>query len=236
MAHPTPFEIGSAIHIVTLFSSALLVVATIHLTRKHRGNPRITGTIRAVVISGCLLSWVLSNGFWLQPGLFAWERSLPLHFCNLANLIGAVAIWKQARAAQSLLYFWSFGLCVWAMLTPALRDGPNTLWFWLFWSYHVFIFISVAVVLTDGFRPEWKDFRQSLALTLGYMFLIAAVNALTGWNYGFVGEGMPLQPSPMDFLGPYPLRLIWIALIGTAIFAFLMLPWIWRRPNSQPEP
>lgn len=236
MEAPTPFEIGSAIHIVTLLGCGLLVVATILLTRRHRHDMRITRTIRAFVMAGCLLSWLLSNGFWLQPHLFAWEQSLPLHFCNLANLISVVAIWKKTRSAQSLLYFWSFGLCVWAMLTPALDQGPSTLWFWLFWSYHVFIFIAVAIVLTDGFRPTWRDFRQSLAITLGYMAILAVVDAVSGWNYGFVGEGMPLQPSPMDFLGPYPLRLLWIALIGTAIFALLMLPWLRNRPDPQSEP
>jgi len=227
------FEIGSMVHVVTLLACAVIVIVTVILTRRHCHDARITRGIRASIVFGCLSSWVLSNGFWLQPSYFDWSSSLPLHFCNLANLVSAVAIWKKTRPAQSLLYFWSFGLCTWAMLTPALTAGPMTLWFWLFWLYHLFIFISVAVVLTDGFRPTWADFRRSLTLTLSYMGILAIVDAVTGWNYGFVGKGMPLQPSPMDFLGPYPIRLLWIALIGTTIFALLMLPWIRRNPNSQ---
>ncbi len=235
--HSMPtFKIGSALHIGTLLACAAIVVVVTILTKRYRNDGRITQTIRATVIAGCLLSWLLSNGFWLHPDLFSWDQSLPLHFCNLANLVSVVAIWNKTRPAQSLIYFWAFGLCIWAMLTPELDQGPSSLWFWLFWSYHLFIFISVAIVLTDGFRPEWRDFRQSLTLTLGYMGIIAVVDALTGWNYGFVGEGMPLQPSPMDFLGPYPLRLVWIALIGTAIFALLMLPWVVRRPRQRSEP
>lgn len=232
----TVFEIGSAIHVVAILGCAAITAVVAVLANRHRENPRITRSIRAFIVAGCLLSWLLSNGFGFLPAYFSWEQSLPLHFCNLANLIGAVAIWKRYRPAQSLLYFWAFGLSVWALLTPSLGEGPATVWFWLFWLYHLFIFVSATVVLVDGFRPTWVDFRQSLGFTLLYMFLLALLDRATGWNYGFVGEGKPLQPSPLDALGPYPLRLLWMALIGTAIFALLMLPWLRQRPEAGAKP
>lgn len=59
-----------------------------------------------------------------------------------------------------------------------------------------------------------------------------ALNAITGWNYGFVGAGKPGQPSPIDVLGPYPLRVLWMILIGALLFLFLLLPWLRRKPKS----
>lgn len=220
----TPF---SLVHIVTLAACLLIAVATTLAGVRRLRYPRKLRLLRRMIVLGCVSVWLLNTSFWLHPNYFRWEGALPLQFCNLANLIGALAVARKIRVAQSVLYFWSFALCIWAFLTPSLDQGPARIGFWIFWAYHLFILISVLFVLTvDRFRPAWRDCFSAIGITLSYMALLAIINHFTGWNYGFVGAGSPIHPSPVDALGPYPLRLVWMALIGSAIFIILLLPWL----------
>jgi len=224
------FVQGSTLHLTCLAVCVLATITTALLARRFRDREGPARILRHGIVVGCLGSWILSSGYGLGGGRFSWAESLPLHFCNLANLIGAHAIATRHRTSQSLVYFWTFALCLWAFLTPSLYVGPASPWFWLFWLYHVFIPIAATwVIVGERFRPDWSDWRKAVFLTLLYVSLIAIVDALTGWNYGFVGPGTPTQANILDFLGPYPLRLLWMTLIAASLFTLLMLPWISRR-------
>lgn len=227
------FSQGSPLHFVSLGTCLVAVIVTIIVARRVRDTA--ARPARIAIATGCLLSWVLSNGYGLFPERFSWSESLPLHFCNLANLLGAHAVVTRHRISQSLLYFWSIALCSCAFLTPSLYVGPSHLWFWLFWIYHAWIPVSVAwILVADRFRPGWCDWRNAVLLTLLYMALLAVLDAITRWNYGFVGPSLPTQKNFLDFLGPYPIRLLWMALIGAFLFALLMIPWL-RRSKSNPD-
>ena len=229
-APPPGFVQGSFLHFLCLAVSALAAVATALAARRWRDEPATASIWRRGIAVGCLVSWALTAAYQLHPERFSWHGSLPLQFCNLANLIGAYAVATRRRLPQSLTYFWTFALSSWAFLTPSLYVGPAELGFWIFWLYHVFIPISAAwVLVADRFRPTWADWRRALAVTVLYMGLLAVLDALTGWNYGFVGPDTPSQANLLDFLGPYPLRLLWMLLIGSALFALLMVPWALRR-------
>lgn len=220
------FNVGSVTHLVTLLVCGFLGAALTIWGKKFENNSPGQNRLRLFVAIGCLGVWIINSAFWLAPSRFSWTESLPLHFCNLANLVSALAIWKKPRWSQSLLYFWAIGLSTWAFLTPSLAEGPALPEFWVFWLYHIFILFAILWCLViDRFEPTWRDFRLSLWITLGYLVLLFILDRITGWNYGFAGEAMPLQPSPIDGLGPYPIRILWLAMIGTAVFALLMVPW-----------
>lgn len=230
------FSLFSSVHIVALAACVLIPAGVALAGRRLPEDSRSLRILRWLVALGCLIVWIVSTTFWFQPAYFRWDIVFPLQFCNLANLLGAAAVIRQTRMSQSLLYFWSFGLCIWAFLTPSLDEGPTHVWFWIFWIYHLFILISVVFVLAvDRFRPSWKDYRSAVLVTLLYMAALAVLNYFTGWNYGFVGSGTPLNPSPVDVLGPYPLRLLWMVLIGSTVFALLTLPWLRKNSVSLPE-
>lgn len=227
------FNVGSSTHLLTLLICGLLGAALTFWGKKCENNAPAQKRLRLSIAIGCIGVWILNTVFWLDPVRFSWQGSLPLHFCNLANLVSALAVWKKPRWAQSLLYFWALGLSTWAFLTPSLEKGPALFGFWVFWLYHIFILFAVLwCLIIDRFQPSWKDFRLSLAITLGYLVLLFILNRITGWNYGFAGEAMPLQPSPIDGLGPYPIRVLWLAMIGTTVFTLLMVPWRFIRRRS----
>jgi hypothetical integral membrane protein (TIGR02206 family) len=229
------FAQGSPLHLASLLVCLLVVIVTVLVARRVRDREAAAAPLRLGIAAGCLVSWILSNGYGIFPERFSWSESLPLHFCNLANLIGAHAVATRHRIAQSLIYFWSIALCSCAFLTPSLYVGPSDLWFWLFWIYHAFIPVSVAwILVADRFRPVWRDWRNAVVITLAFMAALAILDAITGWNYGFVGPSVPTQKNLLDFLGPYPIRLLWMALVGGFLFTLLMIPWLRPRRTTAP--
>lgn len=229
--HPfTPLHFAALLVCVALPATIALFASRTRETKRSLRNGR-----RFLAI-GNLVIWIIACGFWFFPGYFRIDQSLPLHFCNIANLIAAAAVGFRWRIAQSLLYFWTFALCIWAFLTPFLMVGPAHLWFWVFWLYHLFIPLATSWVLSvDQFRPALADLRSAFIVTFLYTGFLALLNGMTGWNYGFVGAGKPGQPSVIDVLGPYPLRLIWMTLIAGMLFTVLLLPWVRRKkPKLSP--
>ena len=223
----TGFRAFSTLHLLCLAACAAAVVLHVRLCRS--AGPRARRNLRAAVGLGCLAAWTINAGFWLAPARFVWEQGLPLHYCNMANLLGTAAVLGRWRTAQALLFFWTFTLSIWAFVTPTVRHGPGHAEFWIFWIYHLFVALSVShVLLVDGYRPERDDLRRAALGTLAYTVLLIVLDAVTGWNYGFVGPSTPNAPTPIDVLGPYPLRLVWIVFLGLG--AFVLAYRLGRRP------
>jgi hypothetical integral membrane protein (TIGR02206 family) len=232
IASSTTFRTGSPLHAVCLLICLVLVTALCLAGRQAVAQNNSTAKARLSRLTGYggLVTWFINTCFWMLPGRFAWESSLPLHFCNLANLIGALAILGSARFWKTLLYFWTPTLCLWAFLTPTLHGGYATSEFWIFWVYHLFILLAWAEVLVvQQYRPLLPDLRQAWVITVAYVILLAVPDLLFGWNYGFVGPSVPDAPTPIDVLGPYPQRLLHMILIGTVLYLLLWLPWRKRR-------
>ena len=178
------------------------------------------------------MAWLLTVVFWIDPARFVWDEMLPLHYCHLANLIGAMAVLSRRRLFKAVIYFWTFTLCIWAFLTPVLYVGPWHIEFWIFWLYHLFVLLAVAhVLVADRFRPQGSDLRLALVFTAVFTLVLVVVNNLFGWNYGFVGPSKPEVATPIDVLGPYPLRLLWMAMLAFVLFLLCQLPW-WLRRNA----
>ena len=223
------FKNFSLLHGLCLLVCLTISAVAIVMLRRWRGTPR-EELARRIIGWGCLGIWIIGTLYRCFVLPFSWGGSLPLHFCHLANLVGAAAVLMNWRLFQSILYFWTFALCSWAFITPDLGTGPARAGFWIFWLYHVFILLAVIDVLVVlRFRPDWSDFRNAVFFTLGMTGFLAILNRVFSCNYGFVGPYDPSVPTILDFLGPYPLRLLSMAIIGVLLFFCLMLPWNKKR-------
>ena len=217
------FQTGSATHLITLAVIGILTVALAVAAGRTEGEQN-RFLLRDLIGWGSLVAGLLNTAYWMFPSRFDLSQSLPLHLCNLANFIGALAVLRETRLFKGLLYFWS-GLCLWAFLTPTLDAGAGEPGFWIFWLYHSFIpFTLVIVVREDRFRPSLRDLQSSITFSLGLVVCLFVINAITGWNYGFLGDDIPGVPTPVSLLGDYPFRILWMILLGVGIFILLWLP------------
>jgi hypothetical integral membrane protein (TIGR02206 family) len=210
------------------------VVATPPLLVRRSGRAPTRRRVRLFVGWGCIAAWLLNAVYWMMPARFDLASSIPIHFCNVANIFGALAVVGRVRLFQGVIYFWA-GLYIWAFLTPTVGVGPAQLGFWVFWIYHAFIALAfVHVLFIDRFRPAFSDLLRCSGFTLAYVAFLAVLDRFGGWNYGFLGDDTPSSPTLVDILGPYPLRIVWMVLIGAVVFFLLWLPFV-RKPSHSPD-
>jgi hypothetical integral membrane protein (TIGR02206 family) len=219
------FEPFGALHALTVAVLASAVAGLSLLGRRLRGTVAGRRYESGLAVAVALL-WLGYQAFDIRTRGFDPRYALPLQLCDLAAVVAALAFLRPRRWAQALAYFWGLALGTQAVFTPDLSGGPATLGFWAFWLYHLFVVgAGVYVVAAQGFRPKASDLRFAVGLGVGYAIVAFTIDAVFDLNYGYLGRGNPGQPSLLEFLGPWPIRCLWMVLLGSAAMAILWLPW-----------
>ncbi len=230
---PTTFQAFTWVHLATLLLILLGVVVAVALgraaVRRGRGAER---RLASAIATAGLLVWALTQAYYIL-----WVRdyteAVPLHVCDLAGLLGPLALWFPRRPLRTLMYFWAFGLSIWGLLTPVIEDGPATLRFWLFWINHGLIMLYGGYdVVVRGYRPYAGDFGLAVLMTLGYLALVMPINLAMGWNYGYVGNVQHGAWTPLDLLPAWPWRITGVQVMGLLMLVNVWLPWEivrWRQ-------
>ncbi|MDX1376684.1 MAG: TIGR02206 family membrane protein [Burkholderiales bacterium] len=220
------FRAFSALHAIALCTIAALTLLAIALRRRRPPEPLAPGPVERTLALAYLGAWIVTYLWLLAPGLREPASTLPLHLCHLAAANAALVLLTGWRPLRALQYFWGLALCTQALITPSLLEGPALYPFWFFWTSHGMI-VGVALydVFARGYRPSWRDWRFACAAAAVYVLAVLPINLAFGWNYGFVGPSRPGVPSIVDFLGPWPFRLVPVVAIAAAAMALLALPW-----------
>lgn len=225
-----PFSVAHAIALA--WTGALLAVAI--LLGRHTRHTAGQRTLDRFLAGGAVVTNVFSIVYFATPPRLSWAESLPLQLCDLACLAAPVALLapERCRWARTLVYFWGLGLSSQAFITPTLTESFPSLRYFQFWLLHLVI-VGTAVydVLARGYRPTLKDLRLALAVSILWFVLVFALNialarlGLGEANYGYNANTRPTNPTLIDQLGPWPLRALWLGLIGTAIVTFWWAVW-----------
>lgn len=235
------FTVGSPLHAATVAACAVVIVLVIRIGLRAKRRGDATAVTRWVAGLG-LLAWIVQQvvafGFDWRPA-YSW----PLHICDLAGVLGPLALLTQARLLRTTVYFWALGLAIWGVITPTLWKGPETLTFWLFWINHggVILFACYDVAVR-GYRPTLADWGMACVVSLAYVAVVVPLNlANPGWNYGYLGNLSLSQKTPLDILPVWPWRLMAIEVLGALMMLHAWLPWgviQWRerRRNTRSEP
>jgi len=221
---PSAFQPFSAVHggVVLLFAAATVMLIRIG----RRSDPIRRARVEHALGWTMLAVWFVSNLWWLWPSRFEAHRSLPLQVCDITALLAALALLTPRPWMAVLLYFWGIGMSIQALITPDLTGGPDTIWFWLFWIGHAgTVAVALYMVAVRTYRPTWRDYRFAVGAGLVYLVVVFTVDVLFGFNYGYVGDAQPGQPTVIDFLGPWPGRVVLIVILVLVAMALLMLPW-----------
>ena len=215
------FQPFSSLHAAAL---AAIAVATFAAVRGARRGP--SPAVERAIGVAFVATWFAVHGWWLLPARFDATTTLPLQMCHWTALAAGLYLATQWRPLALILYFWGFGLCTQAMLTPALAEGPASHVFWYFWLSHGMIVGTAAyAIAAHGYRPTWRDWRLACVAAAVYAGAVIPVDLMVGANYGFLGSGRPGLPTIVDFLGPWPARLPAIFALVAGVMALLMLPW-----------
>ncbi len=229
------FRNFSTLHLATVLGFAVLWALLAVGGRAVAGSARETRW-RAALCASVGLAWLLANGAQFRPGDFVAASNLPLHACDLAGILAPLALWRRTRLLLGVLYFWGLGFSVQAILTPDLDEGPARAGFWMFWVPHANITGAACYALVvERFRPGWRECLQAYGLAVLYLALILPFDLATGFNYGYVGPQTPLQPTLLDFLGPWPWRIGSMMALAFAVFVVMLVPWLLPRAAQNPR-
>lgn len=232
-SHFQPFGFEHALCVLVCVA---IMAGTAEIGRRLRDTPR-GNHLRLLVGWAGIAYWIGSNAWWLFGPEFRFAQSLPLQVCDLAGLIGPLALITGARRMRAVLYFWGLSLSVQGFLQPVLTKGPAHVEFWLFWANHTAI-VGTAIydVVALGFRPRLNDFMTAVWASMIYLGIILPFDVLFGVNYGYVGPDDPIQhhKTIIDLMGPWPWRVIPVTALGIFAMWLLYVPWwfIARRERS----
>ena len=182
---------------------------------------RILGAVTALFY-GAILMYILP-----PPTL----DSVPLQLTDLATVVAAYALWSRKQWAYALTYYWGLVLSTQALISPALQspDFPHYQ-FLAFWAIHLMV-VWAAIYLTwgRGMRPDWRDFRLAIIVTLVWATFTFTFNRLAGTNYGFLNH-KPSTSSLLDVMGPWP----WYVFVATTLILIVwaLMTWPWERMRS----
>ncbi|PTY03555.1 TIGR02206 family membrane protein [Verrucomicrobia bacterium LW23] len=176
-----------------------------------------------------------------------WFQILPLHLCDMLVYITVAAVFTRSLALYELAYLWGLAGTLNALLTPELpgMKGFPSPWFIMFFVQHGGILVG-ALYMTWGLnmRPDTRSILKVFGWCQVYLVVVFTLNYLLGTNYGFI-MAKPDTPSVLDLLGPWPLYLLAMQVLGMAQFIFWYLPfaysdWVGVQPifgaNARPLP
>ncbi|MDJ0707891.1 MAG: TIGR02206 family membrane protein [Leptolyngbyaceae cyanobacterium MO_188.B28] len=223
------FQPFSPTHLITVGLLTVFWGVVIWIGLKWRGTRKLLRWERGFA-GLTLLSWLVIHGWGLHPANFAPARSLPIHICDVVGLLMPLALMWRKRPFVALLYFWGIGFSLQGVLTPDLQLGPATLAFWIFWLHHgAIIGTAIYMVIVHRFRPTWKDYRLAIRAGFLYLAVVLPINIIFGFNYGYLGNMRPSQPSLIDLLGPWPWRVVLMVVLAWIGMTLLQVPWEFFR-------
>ena len=223
------------LHALTILMLVAATVIAILVGRRLRGTSRLLWFDVTFAVTA-LLMWVVEDTQHVLVRPFDPAHALPLEVCDLEGLILPLTFFFRLPVLQALLYFWGIGLSSQGLFTPQLHEGPASFHYWQFFFRHGGI-VGGAIYLVNvhRYRPSWRDWRSAVLLGITYVLAIVVVDVRFGFNYGYVGNARPDQPSLIDVLGPWPWRVLVMMAAAIAVFALLMLPWA-LRPRAARRP
>jgi hypothetical integral membrane protein (TIGR02206 family) len=208
----------AVIAVFTIGAVLLVWIGRRQTEQQARHLGRVLGGLTALIYAAILV-YILT-----PPTL----DSVPLQLTDLATVVGAYALWSQKQWAYALTYYWGLVLSTQALISPALQspDFPHYQ-FLAFWAIHLMV-VWAAIYLTwgRGMRPDWRDFRLAVAVTVGWAVVTFTFNRITGTNFGFLNR-KPSTASLLDVMGPWP----WYVFVGVTLIStvWALMTWPWQR-------
>ncbi|WP_161781188.1 TIGR02206 family membrane protein [Metabacillus indicus] len=218
-----PFSLFSPAHLAGLGFLLLLLAgmyAMRHTLLQKEWNLgfRLLLAGTGVLFEAAYHIWLLWNGTWKAA------YTLPLELCSMSLFLCIILLITKNRRIFEIVYFIGIAGAGLALLTPELNYSfPHLRYFHFFLTHSVIMMTCFFFVWTEGYQVTFK----SVFKTMGFLNIAAVciffVNRALGGNYMFLSQ-KPVNPTPIDFLGPYPWYLLSLEAVAFCLFVLLVLP------------
>jgi hypothetical integral membrane protein (TIGR02206 family) len=223
--------IGSPFHLLMIGAVAVLSILVVQIGRRSHASERIARIIGFALLA----TWVVYNVYYFQPAVFAWERSLPLHVCDILALLTAVILLKPIPIGRGVVCLSAIPLASQAILTPTGDHNPAAWRFWLYWVLHTGIIAGALFdVIVRRYTPTLRDYVTVVVVDIAYVAVLLPIDIAYRWNYGYIGDAVADGRTVVDVLGPWPLRVfIMTAIVMSVQLLMLIAVRSWRAVSSR---
>lgn len=212
----------SALGIILLINLALFYFRS-HLNQRIRRGFRYGLATVLLVNETAYHLWNWTTGQWTI------QKMLPLHLCAVMVYLSAIMLIAKSYYLYQFLYFIGIGAATQALLTPdaEIWGFPHFRFFEIFISHGAIVTAAIYMTIVERYRPYWKTILHVAVWLNVYMLFVGFVNALIGSNYLWIAR-KPDFPSLLDVLGPWPIYIFWMEVIGLGVCLLLYLPFAIR--------
>jgi len=228
------FHPYGAAHLIVIFLTIALPFALATLVRRTKSR-----LVERIIIGALSVLLVLNYIAYLdlirRTGVVSWAQMLPMQLCDWAMVVIIVAMWTGNRSWFEVAYFWGIGGTVQAVLTPNLAYGFPDFRFFSFFISHCGIIVGIVfLMLTRKYRPYLFSIVKVFLWSELYFVVTMIVDAITGYNYGFL-QHKPEAFSILSFLSDSrPLYLLQFHLLALVFFSVLYAPFaIYDLPRGR---
>ncbi len=225
-----PFVLFGTWHLVALLVIVLINVAMLAFRKTSEKTHRSIRWIMAIVLWVDEASWHVWNLYWGHWNV----ADLPLHICSLLIWLTGFMLIFKIYWIYEFTYFIGIGGGIQALLTPdaGIYGFPHYRIFQTVISHGLLVTSAIYMTTVEGFRPTWKSFwRVVIGLNI-YAIVIFPINLLLGTDFLYI-NAKPATASLLDALPRWPYYLIYMELLGLAIFLLLYLPFIIRDGRAR---
>jgi hypothetical integral membrane protein (TIGR02206 family) len=216
-------------HLAALGVLVVTASASAWAARRYSG-PWLVICMRALALL-VLAGWIGEYVADIVLGTWNVTYDLPLQLTDAVSLVTILALWTRRQLLVELTYFWSLTASLQAILTPDLARSFPSAYYFTYFDYHVGAVVA-ACLLVFGCRlyPRPGAFWRVFGLTLAWVALAGAGDAITGGNYMYL-RSKPAHNSLLNVMGPWPAYLATTALLALAMLYALQLlaDWLRRR-------
>jgi hypothetical integral membrane protein (TIGR02206 family) len=226
-----PFDLYGAAHLGALGVTLVIAVLLVKQARRFPLWRERFAKALAVYLLVLYPGHVLVHGI---SGHLNREIALPCHLCDVAAILGALALFTRRQRLAELVWFWGMAGTLNGLITPALSETFPSFAYFSFFALHSGVVIAaVYLVAAMGLRPEPGAVWRAFGWIQVYLLAAGTANFITGANYGFL-RNKPPQASPMDFMGPWPWYILVLEGLALVLFGLLYLPFRKRRNGEIP--
>lgn len=217
-----PFIAYGNSHLAVLFFSALLLALTLVASKKLNPNQNLLiGRCLTVILA---FSVVVYTVFELALGRFTIANDLPLSLCNLFALVAPFVLWNPKHKYFEPIYFLVMAGTFQAIVTPDLYYDYPAYEFFKYWITHVgLVLLMIHYMVCFGLYPTAKGIVKTFGWLNVYVAMLLPINYLLGANYFYL-IAKPINPSVLDFFGPWPVYIFVAEILVMGFFAIAMIP------------
>jgi hypothetical integral membrane protein (TIGR02206 family) len=223
--HPFTLQHLAAVSIGLAVTAGLIAMGR----SGHRGQQISTGILAFLNLA----TFGIIQVAWQTVPEMTFEQSIPAHLCDIASILSGFALLTRRRLLCELTYFWGLAATIQGLLTPALELGfPSWPFITFFFQHFAVVAAALYLPLVDGWRPErpwWRSPLRALGWSNVYLAFAMLMNWRLGTNFGFAAH-KPVNPSLLDYLGPWPWYLLGMEALALLFFGLLTLPFFARKP------